>query len=147
MKFISAFQRVDILAAEIEDLIQEDHLSPNDFKVLCLDERRDDIESMVSVPVETVSEDELDNDFLIDKYGVEDSSLTTYINLIRSGGYILIGEESIEDGDKDQKLENTANQNEWHAPGFGVNLREPKSDKTNHEDNFNPDNPNPQTDL
>lgn len=139
MKFISAHHTIEEFVSELESLIQNGTYRADNLLIVTLEEHASDLKSLVAVEIETVSEDALKDDKPLNKHGLDDQSVELYDDILRRGGYVLL--ETIDN--KDEKQTDNKDEVGLHAPGFGVTPEKPQSDETNHEDNFNPDNPNP----
>lgn len=147
MRFISAYQELDKMVADVERLLQNKEIDRKDILLICLESRRSEISRMLDIPMETVKDDSDEAQNPLDKYDLTESSYDLYDNLILTGGYVLLGrKDKIDDTVLDSTGGSEERHSTMHASGFGVNMDVPDSDETNHEDNFNPDNPNPQAD-
>lgn len=150
MKFIVAHQDVIEMAVEMEKLLQSGVYKREELVIVCAEERQSDIESMVSVKIDTVNAEEQNDDdqSTMRDHRLEGNNQGLYDGMIYRGGYVLMEDDKLpflealkpitdkqDDGSKPINM---------HAPGFGVDLKDPKSDPTNHEDKFNPVDPNPQ---
>lgn len=144
MRFISAYQEIDKLVTDVEGLLQSKKLDRKDILLICLESHRSKVARMLDIPMETVDEE---SENPLDKYDLRDDSYDLYDNLILTGGYVLLGrKDKVDDSMLDSSSEDVERHSSMHAPGFGVSMDAPDSDETNHEDNFNPDNKNPQVD-
>lgn len=145
MKFITAQQSLEDFATEAENLIQSGAYHANALLVVTLEEHASEIESMVPIEIETVKEEDFKNTNPLDGHDLDEKEVSLYDDILRRGGYVLF-EKDKENKEIVKEEDNEAEDIELHAPGFGVDLEEPDSDESNHEDNFNPENPNPQGD-
>ncbi|OJF92509.1 hypothetical protein [Alkalibacterium sp. 20] len=150
MKFIVAHQDVIEMAVEMEKLLQSGVYKLEELVIVCAEERQSDIESMVSVKIDTVNADEQndDNQSTMRDHRLEGNNQRLYDGMIYRGGYVLMEDDKVPFLEAlkptTNKQDDDSKPNNMYAPRFGVDLKGPESDATNHEDNFNPDNPNPQ---
>ncbi|WP_423189518.1 hypothetical protein ACO1PF_00975 [Alkalibacterium sp. f15] len=150
MKFIVAHQDVTDMAVEMEELLQSGAYKREELVIVCAEERQSAIESMVSVKIDTVNTDEQNDDdqSTMKEHRLEGNNQHLYDGMIHKGGYVLMEDdkepfvEAVKPTTDEQ--DDGSKPGNMHVPGFGVDLKDPKSDATNHEDNLNPDDSNPQ---
>lgn len=150
MKFVTAHQNVEDLVAELENFIQSGAFHANNLVVVTLEEHASDLKSMVPTEIETVKESDFEDNEPLNNHGLDKSDVDLYDDVLRKGGYVVLqkdnNEHTPEKVSDDEQIDKTGSSKdvELHAPGFGVDIEDPDSSAENHEDNFNPDNPNPQ---
>lgn len=145
MKFVTAQQSLEEFATEVENLIQSGAYHANALLVVSLEEHVSELKSMVPIEIESVKEEDFKNSHPLDGHDLDEKEVSLYDDILRRGGYVLFEK----DKEKKEVVKEEDNKEEdigLHAPGFGVDLEEPDSDETSHEDNFNPENPNLQGD-
>lgn len=170
MKYLHAEQQIGNMVAEVEKYIQEKSYSKDELVLICTEEHRSNVESMVEIDVETVDPKEVKetDDHLLDKYDLDDANMDVYDDMITRGGFILLAKEASTPSHRDdmnttfnegqadtddhshkkeikdttEGSDKTSSENVT-APGFGVNFNEPQSDAETHEDVFNPEDPDP----
>ncbi|MFO8069813.1 MAG: hypothetical protein R6U02_07590 [Alkalibacterium sp.] len=142
MKFIVAHQEVNDMVVAIEELLQSGAYKRENLVIVCGEDRQSDIKSMVSVKIDTVNAAEFadSKQSTMRNHLLEGKNRHLYDEMISNGGYVLLEDDTVSsvetvkpvtnETDDHSKLEN------MHAPGFGVDFKEPKSDATNHEDNL-----------
>lgn len=170
MKFIYAQQQIGNMVAEIEKLIQNKSYSKDELVMICTEEHRSNIESMVEIDIETVSQKDMEDEesHPLEKYHLKEDNMDVYDDMISRGGFILLAKEAATPSHrKDMNTtQNTARSDEKDtshtkeitketgatdkassedvtAPGFGVEFNEPQSDAQTHEDVLNPEDPDP----
>lgn len=141
MKFVSAHQSIEEFVSEVENLIQSGAFHANNLLALTREEHASDLKSLVPVEIETISEEVFKDNAPLNNHGLDDHSVELYDDILRRGGYVLLEKENGKQ--HESKSEERTEDIGLHAPGFGVDPDDPQSDASNHEDNFNPDNPNP----
>ncbi|MCC5889122.1 MAG: hypothetical protein JJU01_01045 [Alkalibacterium sp.] len=149
MKFVTAHQNVEDLVAELENYIQSGTFHANNLVVVTLESHASDLKSMVPIEVETVKESDFDENKPLNHHGLDEKTVELYDDVLRNGGYVVLQKDEkhgVTDNRSADSKPNSEGSNdvELHAPGFGVDIDDPDSSAENHEDNFNPDNPNPQ---
>lgn len=149
MKFVTAHQNVEDLVAELENFIQSGAYHANNLVVVTLQEHESELKSMVPTEVETVKESDFDENEPLNNHGLDEKSVELYDDVLRNGGYVVLQKDndyspSDRDNSKEHSEHTQSDGVDLHAPGFGVDIDDPDSSADNHEDNFNPDNPNPQ---
>lgn len=147
MKFIKAHHDVQDLAVDIEKYIQNKEYNAEDLVVVTLEEHVSDVKSMVSTDIETVNENDFKTEEPLNNYGLAGKDVKLYDSVLRSGGYVVLlkdEDHAFTENESDKRGNNKSDDVNLHAPGFGVDIDNPDSSTENHEDNFNPENPNPQ---
>lgn len=143
MKFVTAHQSVEEFVSEMENLIQSGAFHADNLLAITLKEHATELKSLVPVEIETVDEKDFKDSDPLNNHGLDEHSVELYDDILRRGGYVLLDKEN---GRENKKKATDEKENiELSAPGFGVDLKAPQSDETNHEDNFNPNDPNPET--
>lgn len=126
MRFISAYQSVELLVSDIEGLLKSDKLDRDDILLICLESQRSNIARMLDIPIETVREDDEQNVNPLDAYELDDASYDLYDSLILKGGYVLLGRKDKVDDSLVRKSVDVQKHTNMHAPGFGAEQEVPK---------------------
>lgn len=143
MKFVVAHQNIEDLVAELEKLIQSGTYPESNLVVVTLEEHADNLKSMVPTDIETVKEKDVKENKPLDYHGLDKKAVELYDDMLKNGGYVVF-EKNINDTEKEYSTPSGSDEIDLHAPGFGVDIDDPNSNDKNHEDNFNPNNPNPE---
>lgn len=155
MKLLSTFQIAEDVASKIEQVTRDKNIPEDKLTVVTKEDQKETIENLVSVNVDGLSKEDIRYGNSTDKYKLDESDETLFMDTIKRGGFVILQEmpksrtndeeldhhkeppreDQGEKGDFEEAIDNHIS-----APGFGVDFKEPGTDSETHEDNFNPDN-------
>lgn len=155
MKLLSTFQIAEDVASKIEQVTRDKNIPEDKLTVVTKEDQKETIENLVKVNVDGLSKEDIRYGTSTDKYKLDESDETLFMDTIKRGGFVILQEmpkprtndeelnhhkeppreDQDEKGDFEEAIDNHIS-----APGFGVDFKEPGTDAETHEDNFNPDN-------
>lgn len=164
MKLLSTFQIAEDVASKIEQVTRDKNIPEDKLTIVTKEEQKETVENLVNVNVDGLSKEDIRYGTSTDKYKLDESDDTLFMDTIKRGGFVILQEmpksranedELNHHKDKEPAREDKSEKGDFEsalddhlsAPGFGVDFKEPGTNAQTHEDNFNPDNhsENPET--